>query len=87
MIVRALARYRFMREHRHTGARLSPYLDGELEPGDRRRVEEHLHRCPECRRVLGTLRSTLEALLTLRELPHASVAPGVIDRLRREGSL
>ena len=87
MIVRALARRQFMREHRRTGARLSPYLDGELEPGDRRRVEEHLHRCPKCRRVLGTLRSTLEALLTLRDLPHASVAPAVIDHLRREGSL
>jgi len=86
MIVRAFARYRFMREHRHTGARVSPYLDSELEPGDRRRLEEHLHRCPECRRLLETLRSTLEALLTLRELRHASVAPGVIDRLRREGS-
>ena len=86
MIARALARWRFMREHRRTGARLSAYVDGELEPGDRRRVEEHLHFCPECRRVLETLRRTLESLLALRELPLASVAPGVIDRLRREGS-
>lgn len=87
MIARALARRRFMHEHRRTGVRLSPYLDGELEPGERRLVEDHVHRCPECRRALQTLRRTLEVLLALRELPQASVAPGVIDRLRREGSL
>jgi anti-sigma factor RsiW len=81
-----IARRRFMRAHRRTGARLSPYLDGELEPRDRRLVEEHVHRCPECRRVLATLRRTLEGLLGLRGLPQTSVAPGVIDRLRREGS-
>jgi len=76
MIARALAQRRFVREHGRTGVRLSPYLDGELEPGDRRLAEEHVRRCPECRRVLETLRRTLEGLLGLRELPRASVAPG-----------
>jgi predicted anti-sigma-YlaC factor YlaD len=85
VIRRALARRRFMRDHRWTQERLSDYLDGELGSGERQRVEEHVHWCPECRRVLDTLRRTVKGLMELRATPSDSIAPGVIDRLRREG--
>lgn len=74
-----------MRDHRFTQARLSDYLDGELPTGERERVEEHVHWCPECRRLLESLRRTLKGLMELRAAPADSIAPGVIDRLRREG--
>jgi anti-sigma factor RsiW len=79
-----LAKARFMREHRWTQAHLSDYVDGDLPPRKRERVEEHVHWCPECRRVLETLRRTLKALMDLRAAPGKSIAPSVIDRLRRE---
>ena len=84
MIRRALARRRFMRDHRWTQAHLSDYLDGDLQSGERERVEEHVHWCPECRRLLESLRRTLRGLMELRATPAESIAPDVIDRLRRE---
>jgi anti-sigma factor RsiW len=84
MIRRLLAGRRFMRDHRWTQERLSDYLDGDLRDPERERVERHVHRCPECHRVLETLRRTLKELMDLATMPGETVAPGVIDRLRRE---
>jgi anti-sigma factor RsiW len=84
MIRRLLERRRYMREHRWTHAHLSEYLDEELAPDQRKRVEAHVGICPHCRRVLRTLRRTLESLMDLPPEPHPSVAEGVIERLRRE---
>jgi anti-sigma factor RsiW len=77
---------RFYREHRWTHEHLSEYLDGELSEAERERVEEHTSLCPHCRRVLATLRRTLEGLRILGSRPAASgVSDAVIERLRREG--
>jgi anti-sigma factor RsiW len=84
VIRRLLERRRFMREHGWTQARLSDYLDDELSTDERRRVESHVDLCPECRRVLRTLRRTLEGLMSLKVTPPHEVAPGVIERLRGE---
>jgi anti-sigma factor RsiW len=84
MIRKTLAKRRFMRDHRWTNERLSDYVDGDLRAPERERVEKHVHWCPECRRVLETLRRTVKALMELRATPSASIAPAVIDRLRRE---
>jgi anti-sigma factor RsiW len=82
MIGRFLRRRRFMREHRWTHAHLSEYLDHDLAPDERERVEQHVGLCPQCRRVLATLRRTLVSLRELRVPPSPDVADGVIDRLR-----
>ena len=84
MIGRLLKRRRYMREHRWTHAHLSEYLDEDLSPNERERLEAHVGICPHCRRVLRTLRRTLESLVELPVEPHPSVAEGVIERLRRE---
>ncbi len=34
------------------------YLEEALEPSQKKRFEEHLAECPECRTFLGTYRST-----------------------------
>ncbi len=84
MIRRLLQRRRFMREHDWTHARLSEYLDEELSPEERERLEEHVSMCPQCRRVLATLRRTVEGLMGLGPEPRPGVAEGVIQRLRGE---
>jgi anti-sigma factor RsiW len=84
MVRRLLQRMRFMREHRWTHARLSAYLDQELRDDERHRVEVHVGICPQCTRVLATLRRTLERLRDLSGEPRPRVAEGVIDRLRAE---
>ena len=79
-----LGMLRFYWEHRWTHRHLSDYVDDELDPGARRRVERHVGRCPECRRVLATLKRTLAALMGLHEGESADVADGIIARLRTE---
>jgi predicted anti-sigma-YlaC factor YlaD len=84
MIRRLLQRRRFMREHDWTHAHLSDYLDQDLSEGERERIEDHLSMCPHCRRVLRTLRRTLEGLMDLSGEPRPGLADGVIERLRGE---
>lgn len=84
MIRRLVERRRYMREHNWTHAHLSDYLDEELSPGERERVREHVGVCPHCRRVLRTLKRTLENLVDLRGEPRPGLADGVIERLRRD---
>lgn len=85
MIRRLLHRRRFMREHRWTHAHLNDYLEADLSPQELRRVEEHVGLCPECRRVLRSLRRTLETLMKLQTSAPPHLTDGIIDRLRREG--
>jgi anti-sigma factor RsiW len=85
MIRRWLERRRYMREHRWTHAHLSRYLDAELAPEERERVEEHVGICPQCRRVMATLKRTLEGLRDLRGEAPPDLADTVIERLRGEG--
>lgn len=84
MIRRLLDRRRYMREHKWTHAHLSEYLDQELSDSERERLEDHVSICPHCRRVLRTLRRTLESLMGLPREPRPGLADGVIDRLRGE---
>jgi len=41
---------------------MSDYLDGELAPARRARMERHLSECAKCRRLLAGLRRTVAAL-------------------------
>jgi anti-sigma factor RsiW len=41
---------------------VSEYLDGELDPPTRRRVEAHLELCPACRVYVEQVRDTVRAL-------------------------
>jgi len=59
----------FRRDHRWARGRMSDYLDGELGPDARRRIEHHVSQCERCRRLLDDLRRTVDAL-------HRLAAPG-----------
>lgn len=57
---------------------LSPYLDGELMPPERGRLEEHLQSCPDCREELENLRRLAVGVRTLT-IPELS--PAFADRV------
>jgi anti-sigma factor RsiW len=62
---------------------LIPYQDGELEPGRARKLEDHVRRCPRCRRELQQFR---EVNLLLRTLSVCSRSerywPQAVQQLR-----
>ena len=79
-----LTALRFHRDHRFTRRHASEFLDGELPEDGRARVARHTALCPQCARLIATLRATIAALRTLPTAPDASIAEGVVRRLRRE---
>ena len=54
---------------------VSDYLDGELDPETRRRVEAHLALCPACQVYVEQVRETVRTLryLPAEELPEYAV--------------
>ncbi len=60
-------RLRFRRDHRWVPPHSSAYLDGELGPRERQRVERHVEDCPECRDLLRSLLALIQALGMIRE--------------------
>jgi anti-sigma factor RsiW len=64
--------------------RLQLYLDRELGPADRARVERHLTECKVCSGRLAGLRAFFASIEGLPELPLArDLAPSVVGALRR----
>ena len=57
---------------------LSAYLDGELTPGDRARLEAHLVLCEKCNAVLTELE---QARTSLQKLEHVKAPSGVKGRV------
>lgn len=71
---------------REAVALMADYLDGELGPLDRRRLEGHLDACPHCSEYLAQLRATIDALgrVTPEDLPDEVVDElvGLYERWR-----
>ncbi len=71
-----------MSDCRDTRDLLSPYLEGELSPEERVKVEGHLGECGDCRMDLDLLRRTVVALKGLPDLPPpAGILHGVREGL------
>jgi anti-sigma factor ChrR (cupin superfamily) len=51
---------------------LNNYVDGELEPAEKRVIEQHVGECAECREIVEQLRSVTRAAAALR---HATLEP------------
>jgi anti-sigma factor RsiW len=68
---------------------MSDYVDGDLSPSLRTRLERHLGECEECRRLLEGLRRTLEMLHGVSGLGEgvdaAAIAASVRVRLSEPG--
>lgn len=66
----------------HPGERLSAYLDGELGLEARRRVEQHLAACAECRDTLEDLRRLVRRARSLDDRPpERDLWTGIAARL------
>jgi anti-sigma factor RsiW len=61
---------------------MSDYLDGDLVPAERERVERHVAFCPRCWRVLSNLRRTVTALRSLGAA-HATEADAATEQAKR----
>jgi anti-sigma factor RsiW len=72
-----------MRDHRWVPEHASEYLDGELGPGERRRVEDHTEDCPQCRELLRSLRALIATLGTIGHDERQVVAPAVLASIQR----
>jgi anti-sigma factor RsiW len=59
-------------------ALISPYLDRDLSPAERKAVEAHLQDCPECRELLALLR---EVSTSLQAFPEVEISPDLYRRL------
>src|SRR5262245_6369060 len=62
--------------------RLSEYLDGELKPADRERLEGHLTSCATCTAALADLRLVVARARSLEDAPPATdLWPAIEARL------
>ena len=61
-----------MAMHDEWNDRLSEYIDGELEPSERRDLDAHLAVCVECRTDLAALRAVVTRAGSLSDTPPAS---------------
>ncbi len=57
---------------------LSPYLEDELSPVDRKTVEDHLHSCSNCSELLTLMRETQASLA---EFPEIEVSESLLDKI------
>ena len=63
-------------------ARLSDYLDGELDAGEREAVEAHLEGCAGCRETLDELRQVVARARAVTDAPpDADLWPGIATRI------
>lgn len=76
-----------MNEHDHDPkqcrslfARLSEYLDNELDPATSRTIREHLDQCKPCQVCLATLKRTVLICKAARDVP---VPDRLASRLRK----
>lgn len=75
---------RRVRDCEEVRALLSDYVDDELDPQDRQRIDEHVGFCPRCRAALANLRLTLDRLPGLSKKPPqgAGDVDAVVERIR-----
>jgi anti-sigma factor ChrR (cupin superfamily) len=66
----------------HPTEQLSEYVDDELSPRERVRIEAHLSECPECARLVDDLRAVVAAARSVEDAPPAAdLWPAIAGRL------
>ncbi len=65
---------------------LSAYLDNELAPAMRDRVEAHLHTCEECSGMLSAFRQNRERIKGLEHAAPASIENAVMAKIRQQAA-
>jgi anti-sigma factor RsiW len=82
MMISLVTRTRFRLDHRWTPNHLSGFIDGDLPPGGRSRLQRHVDNCPHCCRALVTLQRTVDRLHHLPP-PDAGEMPDIAAAVRR----
>ncbi len=74
-----------MKDMNHTQLQdeLSAYLDNELAPAMRKRVDAHLYACEECRDMLSALQQNSQKIREL-EHPALSIKDAVIEKIHEQ---
>lgn len=65
---------------------LSAYLDNELAPAMRERVETHLHSCDECSETLAVFQQNRERIRGLEHRAPASIQHAVMAQIRQQSA-
>ena len=63
---------------------LSAYLDNELAPAMRDRIETHLHACDECSDMLAALRQNRDRIKALEHPAPSSIESAVMAKIREQ---
>lgn len=82
-MTRTSQRIRFLLDHRWSPRHMSEYIDDELTPEGRLRIDRHLHDCRRCRELLLGLRRMLAGLRRQEDAAEPRVAPAVLAQVRR----
>ena len=75
-------------DHERINELISSYLDNELDEEQRRQVEEHIEKCPECRKEYGEMAKFEEVMrtMTLKQPPKEAwkvYSESVYNRMER----
>ena len=73
-------------DHQWSQQHLSHYVDGELRPRARRRLDRHARDCVDCGRGIRAMRALVHALQGLDGLTVASAPATIFDRARLAGA-
>jgi len=77
-----MASMRMRLEHRWSQRRMSDYIDGDMSPRERERLDRHAYLCPECGPLRRALLWLVIELRELRRRPEHSISPQVIEHVR-----
>ena len=69
-------------EHRWSQEHLSHYVEGDLRPRARRRLDRHARECADCGRGLRALRALVYAVQGLDGLAGVRAPATIFDRVR-----
>jgi anti-sigma factor RsiW len=72
-------------DHQWSQQHLSHYVDGDLRPRARRRLDRHARSCVECRRGIRAMRALVYAAQGLDGLAGVRAPGTIFDRVRLAG--
>ena len=73
-------------DHEWSQQHLSHYVEGDLRPRARRRLDRHARECVDCERGIRAMRSLVHALQGLDALPVVRAPATIFDRARLTGA-
>jgi len=73
-------------DHQWSQQHLSHYVEGELRPRARRRLDRHARECVDCGRGIRAMRALVHAAQGLEGLASVRAPATIFDRVRLAGS-